>query len=535
VTDLVEGLLQRRGPSLSSDLAKALVRKYHLTPAAARKRVSRRSGNVRQLAYIKFPRNARFVYLVKQFGSSSYWDNLIRALLDTNSAYGLALASLRLRNGIMPVSHFSAACGAPIRQKKHISADTIASRMIQAKLVGEYTVPGIGRCYGLLEGPDRYDEGQDLIRARLVAEDILLKATKSWSRRLGLVSYGRVATRGDAMRPPQVGTFAWDLSAPSYLAPLLGWVGKSPKPGFFACDVLLGSDVDEVGLKPFIHKCETLRTLSNVGRCLQVFVADHFSPKAFDLAKRTGVVPATPESLFGKDVAEGLSMLFDVLRDAAALGVSTEQVADLFQRLSQIEGAALNLRGALFEYVVAEIVRQTIGPNVRIRRIFRAPDGSKAEADVVVEKPNRAVTFIECKGHQPSGLIDDETARQWLVETIPTLYAAARQHSEWRNVDVKFEFWTSGRLSDTARNLILGKKREVRRTRYTLDLYEVDAVRNAARVTRDRALVRTLEENFLDHALSRKAKRPRRYVSRPYSAARKDPDPPPDEEFTKPD
>jgi hypothetical protein len=183
--DLVETILKVRGPALSSEVARVLVEKYGLSATAARKRVSRRTSGVRQLGYITFPRNARFLYLVSDFGSPKYWENLIEALLETRSAYGLALASFQQRNGIMPSAHFPGACGSPIRQQRHISAETIINRLIQAKLVGDYEIPGLGRCYGLLEGPDRYDDGEHHIRARLIAEDILLKAVKTWLQRLG--------------------------------------------------------------------------------------------------------------------------------------------------------------------------------------------------------------------------------------------------------------------------------------------------------------------------------------------------------------
>jgi hypothetical protein len=524
MVDLVESVLQKTGPALSTEVAKVLVTTHGLSAVAARQRVFRRTNNVHRLGYIKFPRNARFLYLTKDFGSPTYWEHLIRALLDTNSAYGLALASFQQRNGIMPVSHFAGACGSPIRQLKHIPPETIIKRLLQANLVGEYDVPGLGPCYGLREGPDRYDDGEHLVRARLIAEDILLKALKSWAQRLGLVSYDRVAIRGEG-ELPKVGTFAWDMTAPSYLGPMRGvTLGGAIKPGVLVCDVLLGTQVSEVGIQPFLNKCATLRSLHGIGRCLQIFLADHFSPKAFDLAKRAGIVPATPEVLFGREIATGLGMIFDTLRDAAGFGVSVQQISDLFDQLKDIEGAALNLRGALFEYLVAEIGRKTLSTDVQLRRIFKDEGGSKAEADVVIEQSNRAVTFIECKGYRPSGSISDDDVRRWLQHTIPTIYGAARMHSDWKNLEINFEFWTSGQLSHDGRELILKAKRSVRQTRYRINLYEAEEVKEAARRTGDKSLLRTLEDHFLDHPLSRRHSKKIRRVARPRSVARKDAD-----------
>lgn len=498
----VEKLLQDYGPSLSSSLAKLLVQRYGMSEAAARKRVSRPSPNIRRLAYLTFPRNVRFLYLQKDFGSPYYWQNLISALLSSGSAYGLALAALQQRNGILPRQHFQIACGAPLRQRKRLAAETVLSRLKQAQLIDEYDIPGIGPCVALSQGPHRYDEGRHELQARLIAEDILLKAIRSWLQKSGLGSYNKIALR-DESPTPRVGTFAWDLTAPSYVGALLEWNGQGKvKNGFIACDVLLGVAVEEEGLRPFISKCMALRSLKKVGRCLQLFVADRYSQQAFMAAKKSGLLPLTPETLFGREVAEGLGQLFEVLRDAAHYAVDADVFAELFRKLASIEGAAVNLRGALFEYLVAEIVRQLISQSVKLNYVLRTPTGEKAEADVVVEEANRRVTFIECKGYQPAGTVPDVMVERWLSKKVPAMYAAAREHSDWKSLDIRFEFWTTGRLSDTSRNSIENAQQQIRATRYTIDVKDADGVRAIAQGLKNKSLVQTLEQHFLKHPMA---------------------------------
>jgi hypothetical protein len=521
----VEGLLSARGPALSTDLARILVRKLGLTPEAARKRVSRPSPAVKRLAFLTFPRNARFIYLQKDFGSRRYWDNLIKALMESKSSYGLALAALRLRGGIMPAKHFQIACGAPLRQKRHLSPETILERLQKAQLIGPYDVPGIGACIALLEGADRYDAAKVEIRARLLVEGILLGAASTWLKNLGIVSYGKVAIRDSGAKQPSVGTFAWDLTAPSYLGPILQWTAEGKqKQGFVACDVLLGTQVDEEGLRPFINKCVTLRTLKRVGGCLQMFIADHFAPTAFELAKKNGIIPATPETLFGRDVAEGLVQLFEVLCYATR-SVDPEQLKFVFERLSRIEGAAVNLRGALFEYLVAEIVRRSSGGFVRIGQTLKLENGEKAEVDVVAEKQNVSVTFIECKGYLPSGTLSDQHIERWLEKSIPRIYEYARRHSQWKNLAVQFELWTTGTISTVARELIAKKASEVRPTRYSITVRDADGVRDVAQSVQDRSLLKIFNEHFFEHPLAT-AERDleRNHTRRARSLARKEPD-----------
>ena len=501
--DLIEQTLLREGPSTSSNLAAALVAKHGLSPEAARKRLSRRSPEVKSLSFVTFPRNARFIYLQSQFGSMQYWNNLIHALLDTRSAYGLALAALQERQGIMPANQFVIACGSPIRQAKHISAETILQRLKQAGLVGEYNIPGVGHCVALLQGSDRYDDRAEDLHARLVCEDILLKAVKMWVRRLGLGSYDKVTLRGDSDIPPKVGTFAWDLSAPSYAGPMIEWSAKgTPKPGFIVCDVNLASDISEAGIKPFINKCTALRSLKNVGRCLQIYLANNYSLEAFNLCKKHGLIPATPESLFGHEVAAGLSQLTTILSQTARASSDPGLVHEVFTRLGKIEGAANNLRGALFEYIAAEIARQSIGSDIHMNRVFKNATGVKVEVDVVAIVNHRAVHFIECKGYQPVGLVDFDFINTWIEKKIPIVYQEARAHYEWKNYDITFEIWTTGKFSDEALARLKEAQDQIRSTKYTVVQRDAPALLELAKSTRDSRLIDTLKQHFFDHPLA---------------------------------
>ena len=156
------------------------------------------------------------------------------------------------------------------------------------------------------------------------------------------------------------------------------------KPGFIACDVYLGDGpVDKNGIQPFINKCVKLRMLRNIGSCMQIFVADEYAPDAFQDLKKHGIIPATPSNLFGEEVGEGLTVLFQVLRDATRKAIDPERFDLLFRTLGKIKGAATQLRGTLFEYLVADVLRKKRVPEVRMNRIFKSPDAKKAEADVI--------------------------------------------------------------------------------------------------------------------------------------------------------
>jgi hypothetical protein len=244
-----------------------------------------------------------------------------------------------------------------------------------------------------------------------------------------------------------------------------------------------------------------LRSLKKVGRCIQLFIAEKYSKEAFQLAKSQGVMPGTPETLFGGEVAASLRQLSDVLRQAA--GLRDMKIFDeLFNGLSRIEGAATNLRGALFEFWAAEVVRQTFGAHIRMNRHFVDATG-KAEVDVQASVASRQVRFYECKGYQPGGLIPDDEVDRWLEKRIPLVYKQAQAGSEWSGREFHFEFWTTGRLSDASISKIKKVQATVRPGRYTLDYCDAEGLTAMAKATNDKALIDSLRQHFLDHPMAK--------------------------------
>jgi len=501
MTDLVVNVLQNMGPCISSDLVAALIGEHKLTAAAARQRVSR-STTIKKLAHLTFPRGARFVYLQSDYASQRFWETLVQCLLKHTISYGGGLAALLARGGVMPVAHFAIACGAPIAQKRHVSASAVLKRLKDANLVQIFDVPGIGECVELPHKVAAQPFEIATMRARLRTEELLLFAIKDWARNLGLVSYNKVAIRDQGDKQPQVGTFNWDFSAPSYLGPLLQWNDGKAKAGFLVCDVLLGVNVSADELRPFINKCTTLRTMQKVGRCLQFFVADGYQPDALALAKENGVVPATTETLFGTEVAKALTNLADILKEVYPNAETLEKVDEVFRRLSHIEGAANNLRGTLFEYLVAEIVRlNSPYTSVRLNEILRDPEGKSAEVDVLVYHMNQSVRFIECKGYKPGGAVPDDMVQRWLKNRIPFIRSIAEFDHYWRKCNLEFEFWTSGRLSAEAKAMVDAEIRKIRNIK--LKVLEEQDVENAVKSTNNTALKKSYDEHFRGHPLAK--------------------------------
>ena len=498
----VETILREDGPCLSSDLSKKLVDRFNLSADAARKQVSRGGSDIHRLNGIKFVRNARFIYLKKDYLSFLYWDALYRAFRDTNSAYWFAIAALKQRGGVIPYKHFLICCGSPLKQQKHLSPDEVLKRLESIHVVKKQYIDGIGDCVVLLEYEGVYDFFVAEQQARLLAENILIKAISSWVKNIGMVSYNKLVHR-DSDVLPQVSTTAWDISGPSYvsgLAEIKKGITSEINPGFFTCDVYLGGQVSLDGIEPFIRKCKALKGLKRVGRTLHFFVAEEFHTDAFNQAKKAGIMPATVDNLFGTEIAKGLKTLIRTLDNAArTMTLEPEKFNILFDSLGKIEGAAGNLRGALFEYFTAILIPK-IRPSQRIRinEKCKTTSGS-AEVDVLSEGSNGEILFIECKGHQPGGVVDHDEVKKWLQKRIPTLYQYAKSHPDWQNKKLRFEMWTTGHFSEESIDFLTKAKGSI--NKYAIDFLDAQRVKHEVEKCDDKELRITFFKCFYDHPL----------------------------------
>lgn len=497
---MLAALVKKEGPCLSTELTEILVSKHGMTPAAARQRVSRGDPLVKRLAHLPFARRARFIYHQDDYASPRYWERLHAAILAVNGPYARAWGAVHARR-VVPEAHFLSVCGAPLAQKKQISAATLLQRLVDANVLAKANVPGLGMCVMSKRTYEsnlqwNFDKLAIEARARLVAEGILLESVKEWLRRLAIASYNKVHLRGAQM--PRVGTFAWDLAAPSYLTSTITiQKDKGVKPGWVVCDVLLVESVQAAHVEPFLHKVRSTEALKNIGRSVYIMVAHGYEEDAFKALRGAGVIPATPASLFGKDVADGFRELAQTLEKAAEGAVDPERFDALFAKLGKLEGAVGNMRGALFELLVAEVVRRTAVGQVRLNKICKGEDGI-AEVDVYYVNDGVEALMIECKGMSPGTTVEDEEVGLWLTTRIKRV----RDHLkkiDWSGPLPKFELWTSGGLSESARERV-EKTRVANAKKFELTVLEAEDLRGRVKALNDLPLLKTFERHFLPQA-----------------------------------
>lgn len=498
---MVVETLERIGPCMSGTLTRHLAGSG-LAAETARKRLSRAiaAGAVNTIEGLNFTHNAKFVYLPQQKKKLDFARNLKEAIVEAGGAYARAILAVQGRR-VVPKWQFPIACGAPLQRKKHLTPIQVLDRLRDAGVFVEQDVPGLGSVIAMADRAQSIPPADIAATiARQTGESLLLDMVRDWSRRLGISAWDAVRVRKPRGPLPEVGSYAWDIASPSYLLPLAQRGKSGKKPGFFACDVLLGGTVQEQAASVFRHKCEELRHL-NVAPVLALFVADSYQRKAFNDLKAAGIIPATVRSLFGKDAAEAFQDLARVLTGALKGSLDTPILADAVRRLTKIEGARGNLQGALFEYLVAEIIRHQ-QPHMRLEMNKHIKDRSGKDVEIDVwgfDRPH-PLRFVECKGREPGSEVADGEIDLWLDRRIPAIRDYLTRHAALEGTSAArpaFELWLTGRLSEVSAKRI-EKTREANKRVFDLVVVHADGVLSAASATGNGALVDTLELLFKD-------------------------------------
>lgn len=501
-----EGVLARRGPVLSSELVRAL-QQGGASAAAARKKVARAvgSGSVHRLARLNFPHNQGFLYLPSQYRSARFWTALIKALGVSHSAYGLVVSSLALRGGVSPLGHFDVLSGSPLALRGHLASKVVLDNLLAIGLLDQETDPSLGDVVKFTNSVPLTTFPRPTIRARLIAEDVMLLAVQEWLRRTGIASYNRIVLRPAlAAGPgPEFGHFRWDLTAPSYIHPLASRARTGPTPGFVVADVALGEEVSEAQAAHFMRKLELLRAQRRVRPALTLLIASHFSQDALRVGRAAGALFVTPGALLGKDVAAALDSLISVLSNAAQVAAANPAKVDLLMtQLGKIEGAATNLRGPLFELIVGMCVREHEGTSIDMG--VKAVDPrtrESADIDVLRVKGHTEVWAYECKGREPHGVVTLGQVEDWLTRQVPRIDAWFRSQDRFSGYQLGVAFWSSGHFEPEA--LVRLKQASANTQRYRISWKDGDAVYAYAEEARHAHAKKLLTEHFRNHPLSR--------------------------------
>ena len=499
-TDPIEKALNNVGPARTGRLVDVLSQSLNISPEAARQRLSRARTPIERYPGHLLPKREAFFYLRSQRNTERYWDNLLRDLRERGSIYACAIDGLDARGGIVPVDELAVVSGAPIALKKQVPAEGVARKLVDLGVMRKEQIGSLGRCFVANSGAVSPPLGINQIRARRVAEGVMLDGLREWARKNGIGSYNKIAIRGES-QPLMVGQFKWDLTGPSYLFPLRRVRRSAIQPGFIVADVFAEGQLDVPHIQYFIRKAQLYHKTSNSGVLFPILMATSFTGDALTKGHKAGLMLTTPATLFGRRIAEALADLVSTLKNAAAIAaVDGERLYKLLNRLSEIEGRAGNMRGILFELIAAHLAKRHIGGSIDFGILHtHRRTGKMADLDVVCVTNQNTVHVIECKGKSPGGTVSLGEVTRWLRK-LPIMqdYVASREHLRER--DQTYEFWTTGRFNlDALEKLEFEQKN---RTKRKIAWEDGKAVRKIAAKLRLKPIGKALDEHFVKHPLA---------------------------------
>jgi hypothetical protein len=242
--------------------------------------------------------------------------------------------------------------------------------------------------------------------------------------------------------------------------------------------------------------------LKKVRPFVPLLISDNFTPEALNLCRAKGIVATRPATLFGDDVARALGDLLQTLSNAAAVAASNpERLENIFNRLMSIEGAAGNLRGALFELIVGHLVKEIVGGSIDIGlNVVDPKTGGAAEIDVRLVK-QREIAIYECKGYQPASEVGGDEIEDWLTRQVPRIRGYHKNEQRFRDCELTFEFWTCGSFSADALRLLTEAATKTKK--YTITWKDGKAVRKFGQRLVAPGIRKILDEHYFDHPVAK--------------------------------
>lgn len=485
------------GPMTSSALKTVLLAKG-FTDEAARQRISRAGGQIMRFHHFPLPKREAFLYISRDYNSRVFWERLLAAHTASQSVYAHTYHAICAYRGAIPSYMLAKVSGSPVKLSKHVPVALLENRMVKGELLRREHDEVLGDCLVshvyLHEGIRETKE----VRNQILVEDILIKGAADWLRKNGLASFHKVKTR----HPGEMPDFChhhWDITAPSYLRPLSVVEGGETANGFVVADVIFG-EVTEAAIAGFLGKVNRCRNLRNTRPFLAILMVESFDPGAQRLAKHAGVLLTTVNNFLGSDIAELMSSLLHTLNRAAAVAAANpEKIEKLFRGLQRIEGAAINIRGAMFEMLVGHVVLKTQNVSTIDLNKKVSADGQKAEIDVVGFRHESEIKCYECKGYEVRRLIDAELITHWL-EKVQLMRRFFSSTEVFRNRKLTFAYWTSSDFTPEATALL--EQFKEKNSRISIEWKNGEQIVDVAREDNLTSIVTVLHEHYAKHPLA---------------------------------
>jgi hypothetical protein len=405
----VERALGQHGPMTSQELSDALVLSKSVSnPDAARKLIerARKSQKTASTFPVRFDKSYLY-YLEKQQGRA--YAQAIRKILPQKPSFQRVYKTVLANKGWITLGQIGKASGClPTGDKSgsggRLPLEVVVDHLKRIRLIedvaGEKELYRIGTQFGSV-GIRRA-----AFRKKLELEQGLLMMFRDWVRNCYLVAYDSHTIRASETSIVDFNQTHWDFHGPVYFGPFSESkaLTRASQGGSFVVAEFLGfRQFTIVDCQSTIERVRSIGHRWKTTSLIPIAVAPAFSQDAWNQLRAAGVIAATVRDVFGPNIEELLRRFCKAIASDAPTAQNLDEIEQslvLTKGTVASEGLLGNLKGALFELIVALGLRAD-GYDTTLQKMVRRPDvGEEFEIDIVATRSESLCKLFECKGRR---------------------------------------------------------------------------------------------------------------------------------------
>ncbi len=385
----------------------ALVNDGHASnPGTARKLIerSRKSGKIESTYPVRFDK--AFLYFLEEHRGKRY-AQCVKRLLPEKPAFQRVFKTILANKGWITLGQIGKASGClpsgdTSKAGGRQTLDSITNHLLSLGLIdnvgSESGLYRIGKQFGST------NLNRAAFRKRIELETRLLHVFRDWLRNCFLVAYDSHTIRRDDVSATEFNQTMCDMHGPIYFGP---FCQEKPLKRVSSSGNFLLAEI--LGYRQFtiIDAESTLERIGSIGHrwrsisICPIALAPSYSQQAWRQLRSAGEIALTFKDVFGPNIEELMRRFW---RAIAVEEATPEDLDEIEKSLELTKGTIVsdgvigNLKGALFELLIA-LGYRAAGYDTVLQKIIRKPDeGEEFEVDVVARQGDDKCELIECKG-----------------------------------------------------------------------------------------------------------------------------------------
>jgi hypothetical protein len=435
----ITGMLKKKGPSTSTEILNVLLKNGQLTEDAGRKRIQRSIGknDVCRLESINFKNNTKFLYLSDDFDTKRYWDKLVDSLRKDRNLYYYIIQVICLNGGIVSEADLRVYSASPDRLKGRLPFEMIRYNLLKSKILHIIDV-----------GNDQYEINKHIMNklsynrctTKLLLKEIIIKLLANWFVINGL-SYKK-SIRMSIDSNDCFFHYYWHLYGKSFILDSF----SLSKDVFIVVDILQNDKpiaIDQISY--YIKKVEATRSQSKKANFLPILISEYFHKDTLLELRKKKIMATTIKNLLGEEVAKIIKELqTQLINITKSITEDPKKIFEIIKSLRRTVGITDNLKGKLFEFLIATTVYYENGNHFEIGKLITDPKTfQKAEIDILTYDHSRSIEIYECKSYFRNNITETDI-KDWFLK-INRITSWIKSQEIHKNREIKFYYYT---LSD---------------------------------------------------------------------------------------